>query len=32
MSYYWFNRQDLLEKAEEKYHNSGGKENTSEYY
>ena len=26
MSYYWFNRQELLQKSKEKYHNSGGKQ------
>ena len=26
MSYYWFNKQELLKKAKEKYHNNGGKE------
>ena len=26
MSCYWFNRQDLLQKAREKYHNCGGKQ------
>ena len=31
MSYYWFNRQELLEKAKEKYDN-GGKEKTAKYY
>ena len=25
MSYYWFNKQGLLKKAKEKYHNNGGK-------
>ena len=25
MSYYWFNRQELLQKSKDKYHNSGGK-------
>ena len=32
MSYYWFNKKELLEKAEEKYHNCGGKEKTAIYY
>ena len=35
MSYYWFNRevlQKVLQKAEEKYHNSGGKEKAAKYY
>ena len=31
MSYYWFNRQELLQKAKEKYDN-GGKENAAKYY
>ena len=31
ISYYWFNRQELLQKAQEKYVN-GGKEKTAEYY
>ena len=30
MSYYWFNRQELLQKAKEKYDN-GGKEKAAEY-
>ena len=32
MSYYWFNRQELLQKAKNKYHNCGGKEKSAEYY
>ena len=28
MSYYWFNRQEILQKAKEKY----SKEKTAEYY
>ena len=32
MSYYWFNRQELLKKAKEKYDNKGGKEKASKYY
>ena len=32
MSYYWFNRQELIEKATNKYHNGGGKEIAAEYY
>ena len=28
MSYYWFNRQEILQKAKEKY----SKENAAEYY
>ena len=31
MSYYWFNRQELLLKAKEKYDNDG-KEKTAKYY
>ena len=26
LSYYWFNRKELLEKANKKYHKEGGKE------
>ena len=25
MSYYWFKRQELLQKAKDRYHNYGGK-------
>ena len=32
MSYYWFNRQELLEKAHKKYHKEGGNEKAAEYY
>ena len=31
MSYYWFNRQELLQKSEKKYDN-GGKEKAAKYY
>ena len=31
MNYYWSNRQELLQKAKEKYDN-GGKEKASKYY
>ena len=31
MSYYWFNRQKLLQKAKEKYDN-GGKEKAGKFY
>ena len=31
MSYYWFERQELLQKAKEKYDN-GGKEKAAKYY
>ena len=26
MNYYWFNRQELLQKAKDRYHNGGDKE------
>ena len=32
MSYYWFNKQELLKKAKEKYRNNGGKEKAGKYY
>ena len=32
MSYCWFNREELLKKAIEKYQNKGGKEKASKYY
>ena len=32
MTYYWFNRQELLNKAKEKYDNKGGKEKAAKYY
>ena len=32
MSYYWFNRKELLQKAKDRYHNVSGKENVAEYY
>ena len=32
MTYYWFNRQELLKKAEDKHHNCDGKEKGAEYY
>ena len=32
MSYYWFNKQELLKQAKEKYHNNGGKEKAAKYY
>ena len=31
MSYYLFNRKELLQEAKDRYHNSGGKEKV-EYY
>ena len=30
-SYYWFNRQELLEKGKDRYHNRGGKKEAAEY-
>ena len=32
MNYYWFNKQELLQKAKDKYDNCGGKERAAEYY
>ena len=32
MRYYWFNKQELLKKAKEKYHNNGSKEKAPKYY
>ena len=32
MSNYWFNRQELLKKAKEKYDNKRGKEKAVKYY
>ena len=32
MSYYWFNRQELLQKAKDRYRNCVGKEKAAEYY
>ena len=32
MSYYWFNRQKLLQKVKDKYHDCGGKEEAADYY
>ena len=31
MSYYWFNREEVLQKAKEKYGNGGSKEKAAEY-
>ena len=31
MSYYWFNRQELLQKANDTYRNCGGKKTAAEY-
>ena len=30
--YYWSNRQELLKKPHDKYHNRGGKEKAPKYY
>ena len=30
--YYWFNGEELLKKAHDKYHNKGGKEKATLYY
>ena len=32
MIYYWFDRQELLQKTKNRYPNGGGKEETGEYY
>ena len=32
MSYYWFNKKELLQKAKEIYDNNGGKEKAAKYY
>ena len=32
MSYYWFNGQELLQEAKDKYHNCGRKEKAAEHY
>ena len=32
MSYYQLNREKLLQKAKDRYHNGGGKEKAAEYY
>ena len=31
-SFYWFNRQELLQKAKDRYHNCSGKEKAAKYY
>ena len=31
MSYYWFNRKELLQKAKDRYHNGGGKKEAGDY-
>ena len=30
MSYYWFNRKELLQKLKDRYHNGGGKEEAAQ--
>ena len=32
MSYYWYNRPELLQKAKDKYHNCGRKGKAVKYY
>ena len=32
MRHYWFNTEEVLQKAKEKYGNGGGKEKAAEYY
>ena len=32
MSCYWLNRQELLHKAKDRYHNCDGREKTAKYY
>ena len=32
MSNYWFNRQELLQKAKDRYYNGGGQEKAAAYY
>ena len=32
MSYYWYNRQELLQKAKDRYHDCDGKEKAAKYY
>ena len=32
MSYYWFNRQESLQKANDRYCNCGGKEKAAKYH
>ena len=31
MNYYWFNREEALQKAKERYENCGGKQKAAEY-
>ena len=32
MSYYWFNKPELLQKAQDKYRNCEGKKNAAKHY
>ena len=32
MSFYWFNKKEILQKEKKKYDNYGGKEKAAEYY
>ena len=32
ISYYWFNRDELLQKVNDRHHNCGGKEKDAQYY
>ena len=32
MSYYWFNKPELLQKAQDKYRNYEGKKNAAKHY
>ena len=32
MSYYWFNRENLLKNTWDRYHNKGGKQKAAECY
>ena len=32
MSFYWLNKNEILQKAKEKYDNCGGKEKAAQYY
>ena len=32
MNYYWFNRKELLQKANDKYDSYGGKQKAAEYH
>ena len=32
MSYYWFSRQELLQKVKDKCHDCGGRDKAAEYY